>query len=460
MRFSTGESIAGRYQVKSFLGSGAFGEVYRAVSAQYGDVAVKTLPADMLSTKADAVMREASILAQLEHPGIVKVYEVGQHCSGEKKCNYLAMEFLPGGTLKEYLERVIRLPVSEACAVGCQILGALSCAHGLTPPIIHGDLKPDNVLLVTQDPVTIKIADFGLSTEACQETGLTAAAGTLYYMAPENLWGYALPGSDVFCAGLMIYQMLTGTSAFALPALDSTGSDKEFRRAIERSRQTPPPAPSTFNSEIDADLDTVVLKSLALDHRERYVSATDFLRAFLDVVGTPEECAGSVLPSGLDLSLPVFGSEDYRDMACSGALSQDELSILWDLYCDIETPVSASQRGAFSVVTLTGLTRTELSRLDGRSLSDWLFHSDVSIPELRVLKDIGKLLYSNPYSLRAARCGKLLYVSSIARALDKHGERISALTREQFRVLHSELMGWPVLPPRYRDLLSRVSVIL
>jgi len=463
LRFARGDTIADRYQIDESVGSGAFGEVYRAHSDRFGEVAIKILPSDLPTTRAGLVLKEASILAELEHPNIVKVFEVGQHSADGIKCEYLVMEFLAGGTLSSYLERNVRLSVEEARRVGCAILSALACAHSLEPPVIHGDVKPANILLVSEDPLQVKVADFGLSDRACPVTGIASAAGTLSYLAPECLWGYAVPGSDVFSAGLLIYQLLTGTAAFALPELDEHATDKEWRRAVEHSRQNPPPPPSAFNKCIHKCLDQVVLQALALDHRERYASAGDFLEALAVTAHGPVlvEAAGAErVESSIDQSIPVFGLDDYRLLACSGDLTQDEMNALWDLYRDIETPIAVDAGGAFSVVASMGVTRTELSRLNGSSLSDWLFHNETSIPELRILKDIGKLMYSNPYSQRAVRCGMLLYASAIAQGLEKHGERISALTLSQLQRLFSDLLSWPFLPPKYRSLLSRANVVL
>lgn len=460
VQLAEGDMVADRYHIECLIGGGAFGEVYRARSDRFGEVAVKVLPGDLAPTKAGLVLKEATILAELEHPNIVKVLEAGLHTQNAVKCGYIVMEYLAGGTLVDYLERKIRISVADARCVGSDILSALACAHSLDPPIIHGDVKPANIFLVSEDPLHVKLGDFGLSDRACSETGMTSAAGTIYYLAPECLWGYAVPGSDVFSAGLVIYQLLTGTAAFALPSASECGSDKEWRQAVERSRKSPPPPPSRFSSDVDEDLDQVVLRSLALDHRERYRNAADFLEALM-AVGCEQSPTDVVSAERHDdKSIPVFGLEDYRQLAFSGELTQDELSALWDLYRDIETPISLDSGGAFSVLTTTGVTRTELSRLDSLSLSDWLCHPDTSIPELRILKHIGKLMYSNPYSQRAVRCGMLLYSSAIAQALDKHGERISARTIGQMRRLFDGLLDWRFLPQKYRSLLSQAAKLL
>lgn len=450
--FPDGEVLSDRYHIQSFLGAGAFGEVYKAHSTQYGDVALKVFRLEAHDATAVNLLKEAQMLAEMEHPQIVKVYEVGKHTAEGAEYGYIATEYLGGGTLAAYLERRIRLPVGEACCIGCDILQALAFAHDLKPPVLHGDVKPDNVLLASEEPVAVKLADFGLSTQVCPDTGLTTAGGTVYYMAPECLWGYGVPASDVFSAGMVIYRMLTGTTPFGL-----TEPGDDAHRAIEKSRQLPPTPPSEFSPEIGQDLECAILRSLALDRNDRYSSATEFLKA-LRPFAISAPAFEPAVPSAQRRqdSIPVFGLPEYRDLACSGDLSNDDLDALWELYCDLETPVSVEQQGAFSVVTLTGLTRTELSGLGGRSLRQWLFSPDISISELRILKDIGKLLFSNPCSVRANRSGMVLYAAAIARAFDRFGERISRMSADQLHELCDQLLTRPYLPTHYRTLLSSV----
>ncbi len=144
--------------------------------------------------------------------------------------------------------------------------------------------------------------------------------------------------------------------------------------------------------------------------------------------------------------IPVYQDADYLELACKSDLTQDESQVLYELYSDIETPVAVDQMGAFSILTLTGLTGTELATFAGRPLGALLSDNRPSIADLRVLKDIGKLLYSNPYSLRARRAGMLLYGCAIAKALDTYGERISGLKYLQLGRLKADLLGCPCLP--------------
>ncbi|MDO8682322.1 MAG: serine/threonine-protein kinase [Armatimonadota bacterium] len=453
--------LADRFRIQDFLGAGAFGEVYTADCSQHGRVAVKVLPLRPGGEDSEALLREARTMAGIEHPNIVKVFEIGKHVDASGSYGYLVMEYVPGGTLRQCLDSQIRLPIQESCRIAYDVLQALSLVHSLDPPLLHGDLKPDNILLGIDDPPSVKVSDFGLSKAVCSVTGMTVASGTLHYMPPESLWGYSLPASDVFCVGMIIYNLLTGVSPFSLPKLDSDASERDYRLAIEKSRRDSPPPPSQFNPEISPALDAVTLKALALDHERRYANAHDFLEALSEAKCDKDaEARPDAIPDEPTSPIPVFGREDYRSLASSGDLSKDDVNVLWELYCDLETPISLESRGLFSPITITGFTRTELGRLHGISVSDWLLGGDTSIAELRILKDVGKMLFSNPLSIRAARAGRLVYATAIARALAKFGERISSLSLEQFRSLCDYLLSRPYLPPRYRTAIVDVQRLL
>jgi hypothetical protein len=254
---------------------------------------------------------------------------------------------------------------------------------------------------------------------------------------------------------------LTAVSAFALPKPGAATSPKDYRIAIEKSRQSQPTPPSQFNTEIGPLLDAAVLKALALEHDKRFHDGGELLESLLPIdvtdtrQATPAEASMEVT-----MDIPMFSSEEYRTLASSGRLSKDDLEVLWDLYCDLETPISTEVKGIFSPVTVSGFTKTELASLDGKSISDWLFAEQTSIAELRMMKDIGKMFLSNPVSARASRSGRLIYAAAIARSLEKFGERISALPFDQYRELCQHLLKKAYLPRRYRSTIENVQSLL
>ena len=196
-----GETI-GSYRITAKLGEGGMGEVYRATDARLGrEVAIKT-GKEQFSERFE---REARAIAQLNHPHICQLYDVGS--------NYLVMELVEGTPLKG------PLPLEKAMEYAGQILAALDAAH--KKGITHRDLKPANILVTKQG---IKLLDFGLAkqTTPLKETDGTRALtghgqilGTLHYMSPEQLQGKEVDArSDLFSFGCVLYEMLTGKRAF------------------------------------------------------------------------------------------------------------------------------------------------------------------------------------------------------------------------------------------------------
>jgi len=451
MRFSQDTVIAERYSIKSFLGAGSFGEVYLAESTQHGVVALKMIPFDSTCTNPEGVLREASTMAMMEHPYVVKLYEIGIHGDTTGQYGYLAMKYLSGGTRRSLLDQQVRLPVEQALAFGQELLSALAFAHTQIPPIIHGDIKPENVLLSADSPSHAHLSDFGVAQMACEITGMTTAAGTLFYMPPECLWGYAVPASDVFCMGMLLYTMLTGVSPFALPELDSM-TDKERRKAIEMSRRAVPHPPSQFNASIGNSLDQVIFQALALDPKERYQDASEFLQALqMSDENINDQIFEPLTPFELYADVPTFEDEAYRTLAQSGAMNRAEVATLWEFYCDLETVISLDAGGIFSPITITGITKTELMNLNNRSFSNWLFAEKTTCGELRLIKEIGKQFWANSNSVRAQRVGKILYITAVALAKLKFGEMISSLASEQLCLLCENSLEMKSLPPIYRQ---------
>lgn len=456
MRFANATVIADRYTIEAYLGEGSFGAVYRAASSHYGTVAIKLLPFDPACSRQQQILQEARTLAQMEHPHVIKCYEIGQHLDGVDQYGYIAMEYLAGGTLHAMLDRQVRIPIDQALTLTAEILEALAFAHSQIPPILHGDVKPENILLSDSSPVHAYLTDFGVAQLACEVTGMAPAAGTLFYMSPESLWGYAVPASDVFGVGMLLYAMITGVSPFVLPDMTAL-SDKERRKAIDISRQTAPQPPSTFNPAIEAPLDDIVLRALALDHKTRFHNAGEFLQALQRIDENELSYQGSPL-SPYELyaaDLPPFPESDYRELALSGVLSRSELATLWEYFCDLERTVDLDGGGLFSPMTITGRTKTELTGLNGRSMSDWLFDDETACSDLRMIKEIGKQYWANQHSIRAQRTGMLLYIVAVAQAYLHYRESITSLSNEQLHGMCEDFLSRSALPPKYRMTLER-----
>ena len=210
--------IAGRYQVIERLGAGAFGTVYKAKDKILGRVlAIKTIRLEGLAAQGaslDELLRpvpaEAQVSAQLKHPNIVTIYDIGD----ADGLSYLAMEFIDGVGLDRVIANEGKLPVERAALLAAQVADALDFAHRNF--VVHRDVKPANIMIEAGDRV--KVTDFGIAkvTDSGDHLTMTGSLlGTPSYMSPEQARGTALDGrSDLFAVGAILYEMLTGQKAF------------------------------------------------------------------------------------------------------------------------------------------------------------------------------------------------------------------------------------------------------
>ena len=277
MTISSGSRL-GPYEILSPLGAGGMGEVWKARDTRLErTVAVKILP-QRLSSSADVRQRferEAKAIAQLSHPHICALYDVGR----EDETEYLVMEYLEGETLAARLTKGA-LPLEQTLRYGAEIADALDRAH--RQGIVHRDLKPGNVMLTKSG---VKLLDFGLAkvmaptappgslTSLPTQQGLTQEGtilGTFQYMAPEQLEGKEADArTDIFAFGAVLYEMATGKKAF------SGASQASLISAI---MQNDPPPISGVQPMSPPALDRVVKTCLAKDPEDRWQSAADIKR--------------------------------------------------------------------------------------------------------------------------------------------------------------------------------------
>ena len=299
----------GRFEVRGELGRGAQSVVYLGFDPQLQrEVAIKTLHfARPDPAKNQALLAEARAVGRMRHPNIVPIYEAGEE-SGDP---YLVFEYVPGKNLAEFFRQSGALPPVKAVTTLRAILDAVAHAHA--QGIIHRDLKPSNILL--DDDGTPRVMDFGIATpiQGASE-GSAQVTGTPAYMAPEYILHRAVSErSDVFSAGVILFEMLLGRRAFVGDSLNAV-----MQRIAEQDIVVPEDA------GIDERLCTILLKATARDPALRFQTASQFAEA-LDNYLTPESDLDS--PGGSRQSTVDFLLRRMRHKSDFPALSESVSAI-------------------------------------------------------------------------------------------------------------------------------------
>ncbi|MCO5997615.1 serine/threonine-protein kinase [Actinoallomurus rhizosphaericola] len=269
--------LGGRYRLVRQLGEGGMGQVWEAQDETLGrNVAVKVI--SLLAgggSRGDEArarfLREARITAQLQHPNIVTIHDLGETGAGNERVPFLVMELLRGEGLDAMLRRgAVALP--DAAQWGAQIGDALADAHNAG--IMHRDIKPSNILVTPSG--NVKVLDFGIARAAdpyatadrITQTGFIV--GTPPYMAPEQARGFPEPRSDLYALGCLLFELITGRLPFQAP--DTVGY-------LSAHLTQEPPAPSSVSTTIPSAWDDLVLTLLRKDPTQRYPNAADLAQA-------------------------------------------------------------------------------------------------------------------------------------------------------------------------------------
>jgi serine/threonine-protein kinase len=280
-----GAFLDGRYRVQAKIASGGTSTVYRGLDERLDrPVAVKVMDARYAGDEQflTRFRMEARTVARLKHPGLVAVYDQGL----DARHPFLVMELIEGGTLRELLIERGPMPPHAVAAVLRPVLGGLGAAH--RAGLVHRDVKPENVLI--SDDGEVKIADFGL-VRAVAAAGITSASvilGTAAYLSPEQVRdGKATPSSDVYAAGILTYELLTGRTPFS--------GDSPLAVAYQRLDTDVPP-PSAAIEGVPTQFDELVGRATARDPADRYADAGE-LGAELDAIAEELALPGFRVPA-------------------------------------------------------------------------------------------------------------------------------------------------------------------
>src|SRR5919205_2462500 len=276
----------GRYNIERTIGQGAMGVIYEGADPRLGRrVAIKTILKAQLDERAAKdysmrFVREAQAVARLNHPHIVQVYDFGE----EGDIAYLVMEFIKGKELKNFFDANERFDLKEVVRIMGELCEALEFAHNAG--IIHRDIKPANVMIDAQGRT--KLTDFGVARvqdndkTSVERTQAGTMVGTPAYMSPEQITGGTIDKrTDVFSAGIILYQFLTGEKPFT-----GSGAWTIAKKIIQEE----PPLPSSLNNAVTSLFDAVVNQALAKNPDQRFQSARDLSVALKRALeGKPEE---------------------------------------------------------------------------------------------------------------------------------------------------------------------------
>ncbi len=296
-----GTILGERYEIVEKIGAGGMADVYKAKCHKLNRyVAIKVLKAEYSSNKnfVSKFRVEAQSAAGLMHPNIVNVYDVGD----EDGMYYFVMELVEGITLKNYIEKKIRLSVKEAISIAIQISMGIEAAHN--NGIIHRDIKPQNIIISKEGKV--KVADFGIARAATSDTITSHAMGSVHYTSPEQArGGYSDAKSDIYSIGITLFEMVTGRVPF----------DGETTVAIAiKHIQEEMPSPRMFVPEIPISVEQIIFKCTQKNADRRYFNMSELIQDLKHSLISPNENFVTIFPGASSEGTKAITDIDRREI--------------------------------------------------------------------------------------------------------------------------------------------------
>ena len=270
---SEGAEIHGVYEVDRLLGEGAFAEVYRVKHRFLGRQAMKVFkaPSPQLE-ELERNLAEAVLLSKIGHPNIIRVFDAGILETNAGRRGYFTMEYVPGGTLESLWNsyRNSFVPIIDTVAIIRQVCTGMTVAHSKQPPIIHRDIKPQNILVgYDGEGLRVRISDFGLAKAANPLTLLASARGTPAFKPPECLYNMDSCAADVWSIGVTLHLLLTDRLPFPVESRMDLSTGKCWKQKLVPAAE--------FNPRVDDHLESIVSRCLELNPRDRHPNAAALL---------------------------------------------------------------------------------------------------------------------------------------------------------------------------------------
>ena len=382
----------GRYRLIEQIGAGGMGVVFRARDEKLErDVAIKVIKAGLFDADArERFRREALILSKLNHPGIQVIHDFDH----EGEIDFLVVEFIQGRSLDEMVAAG-PLALEKVTSLGRQLAAALASAHD--QGILHRDLKPSNIR-VTPDG-HLKVLDFGLAkfymaapeaeTEMLQTGGVV---GTGPYLAPELLMGaQASVASDIYAAGIVLYEMATGQRPF-------TGTIGEL---IPKVMSANVPAPSTVNANVPRDLEAIILKAMSRNAEDRFANARELQSALEETVGSSQRVIASAAGGA-------------RRRWTAGIVAGAVVALTVGTWAYLRRPISPLKQGirSLAVLPLADLSKEAGQEYIVAGMTDQLTSQLGSLPSLKVISRSSAANYANS-KLRSGEIAQRLGVDAL-----------------------------------------------
>jgi serine/threonine protein kinase/Tfp pilus assembly protein PilF len=401
----------GHYQLVERIGAGGMGEVYLARDITTGrKAALKLLPSRFTGDpeRLRRFEQEAQAVMALNHPNIVTVYEVGQ----DRSTHYIASEFITGETLHQRLARS-RIPVEEALDLTIQVGGALAAAH--EAGIVHRDIKPENIMVrpdgyvkvldfgiakLTEQPGPLVITDENLGSDMVLHTRLGSIVGTVRYMSPEQARGEPVrEQSDIWSLGTVLYEMLNGRSPFA------GESATEVIQAILSSEPLPF---ACDNTEIPAELQEIVTRTLRKQPNERYSSAGELMDALKVVRHRMEMTADSQRLTTKPTALSWLRSRTALAVATAVVVATLAAAYFWD-----GKRAAAAPEKSIAVLPFENLSDGRENASFAAGIQDDILTSLAQIHDLKVISRTSVMSYQKPGQRSVREIGRALGVANL-----------------------------------------------